>query len=39
VSAGVAVAHRLPEKQMRAAFAWMLLGTAVWLLLKPLLLK
>lgn len=39
VSAGVALAHRLPEKRMRAAFAWMLLGTAVWMLLKPLLLK
>lgn len=39
VSAGVAVAHRLPEKRMRAAFAWMVLCTAVWMLLKPLLLK
>ena len=38
VSAGVAVAHRLPEKQMQAAFAWMLLLTAGWMLLKPLLL-
>lgn len=38
VSAGVALAHRLPERKMRAAFAWMLLGTAVWLLLRPLLL-
>ncbi len=37
VSAGVAVAHRLPERRMRAAFAWMLLVTAVWLLLRPLL--
>jgi len=36
VSAGVALAHRLPEKQMRAAFAWMLLGTALWLLIGPL---
>lgn len=39
VSAGVAVAHRLPEKRMRAAFAWMLLCTAVWMLVKPLVLK
>lgn len=31
VSAGVALAHRLPEKPMRTAFAAMLLGTAVWL--------
>ncbi|MEO5795427.1 MAG: sulfite exporter TauE/SafE family protein [Rhodoferax sp.] len=35
VSAGVAVAHRLPEKRMRAAFAWMVLCTAVWMLAKP----
>ena len=39
VSAGVAVAHRLPEKRMRSAFAWMVLCTAAWMLLKPLLLK
>jgi uncharacterized membrane protein YfcA len=39
VSAGVAVAHRLPERRMRAAFASMLLATATWLLVKPLLLK
>jgi uncharacterized membrane protein YfcA len=39
VSAGVALAHRLPERRMRAAFAWMVLCTAVWMLLKPLLLK
>ena len=38
VSAGVAVAHRLPERRMRAAFASMLLCTAVWMLVKPLLL-
>jgi uncharacterized membrane protein YfcA len=38
VSAGVALAHRLPERKMRAAFAWMLGMTAAWLLLKPLLL-
>jgi uncharacterized membrane protein YfcA len=37
VSAGVALAHRLPEKRMRAAFSWMLLLTAGWLLLGPLL--
>lgn len=37
VSAGVALALRLPERRMRAAFAWMLLCTAVWLLAKPLL--
>jgi uncharacterized protein len=39
VSAGVSVAHRLPEKNMRLAFAWMVLCTAAWMLLKPLLLK
>ncbi len=32
VSSGVALAHRLPERRMRAAFAWMLLGTGTWLL-------
>jgi uncharacterized membrane protein YfcA len=37
VSAGVALAHRLPEKRMRTAFAWMVLSTAVWMILKPLL--
>lgn len=31
VSAGVALAHRLPEKRMRAAFAWLMLATAFWL--------
>lgn len=31
VSAGVAVAHRLPERRMRTSFAWMLLMTALWL--------
>lgn len=36
VSAGVAMAHRLPEKRMRAAFAWMVLCTAAWMLVKPL---
>lgn len=39
VSAGVALAHKLPEKSMRKAFAWMLLLTAVWMLAKPILLK
>lgn len=39
VSAGVAVAHRLPEKCMRAAFAWMVLCTAAWMLVKPLFLR
>ena len=38
VSAGVALAHRLPERTMKTAFAWMILGTAIWLLLKPILL-
>jgi uncharacterized membrane protein YfcA len=35
VSAGVALAHRLPERKMRLAFAWMILATALWLLLRP----
>ena len=35
VSAGVALAHRLPERKMRMAFAWMLLATALWLSLGP----
>lgn len=39
VSLGVSTAHRLPERTMRLAFAWMMAGTALWLLLKPLLLK
>lgn len=38
VSAGVAVACRLPEQRMRAAFAWMIFSTAAWMLLKPFLL-
>ena len=38
VSAGVALAHRLSEKRLRAAFAWMLLVTALWLLVGLLLL-
>ena len=37
VSAGVALAHRLPEKRMRVAFAWMLLATAFWLSIGQLL--
>lgn len=39
VSAGVSVAHRLPERSMRLAFAWMILATALWMLLKPLILQ
>lgn len=35
VSAGVALAHRLPERRMRLAFAWMVLVTGLWLLLRP----
>ena len=35
VSAGVAVAHKLPERKMRVLFAVMLMGTALWLLIKP----
>jgi len=38
VSAGVALAHRLPERRMRLAFACMVLCTAVWMLVKPLVL-
>jgi uncharacterized membrane protein YfcA len=37
VSAGVGLAHRLPERRLRAAFAWMLAATAGWLALAPLL--
>jgi uncharacterized membrane protein YfcA len=36
VSSGVALAHRLPERRMRAAFGWMLLCTAVWLLVSQI---
>ena len=39
VSAGVALAHRLPEKRMRAAFAAMVLCTGFWMLLKPLIME
>lgn len=39
VSLGVTLAHRLPERTMKTAFAWMILCTAVWLLVKPLVLK
>ena len=35
VSAGVALAQRLPERKLRAAFAWMLLLTSLWLLAGP----
>lgn len=35
VSAGVALAQRLPEQRLRAAFAWMLLITSLWLLAGP----
>ncbi|WP_348693281.1 sulfite exporter TauE/SafE family protein [Duganella fentianensis] len=37
VSAGVALAHRLPERSVKRAFGVMVLLTAVWLLLKVLL--
>lgn len=37
VSAGVALAHRLPERRLRAVFAWMMLATALWLVIGPLL--
>ncbi len=39
VSVGVALAHRLPERRMRVAFAYMVLCTALWMLVKPLVLK
>ena len=39
VSAGVAVAHRLPERRMRRAFAAMLAMTAVWMAIVPLLMR
>lgn len=35
VSAGVGLAQRLPEQKLRAAFAWMLLITSLWLLAGP----
>lgn len=35
VSAGVSLAHRLPERHMRVLFALMLIATAVWLLITP----
>lgn len=38
VSAGVALAHRLPERPMRTAFAVMLAATALWLIIGPRLL-
>lgn len=34
VSAGVRLAHRLPERQLRAAFAVMLLLTALWMIFR-----
>nr|WP_267874488.1 sulfite exporter TauE/SafE family protein [Duganella fentianensis] len=37
VSAGVALAHRLPERRVKQAFASMMLLTALWLLLKAVL--
>lgn len=39
VSAGVTFAHRLSEHKMRSAFAWMILCTAVWLLVRPFVLS
>jgi uncharacterized membrane protein YfcA len=39
VSAGVAVAHRLPERRMRQAFAWMMVGTAAWMAAGPLVMR
>lgn len=39
VSAGVAVAHRLPEQRMRAAFACMVFCTACWMLVRQFFLK
>ena len=39
VSAGVALAHHLPERKMRITFAWMILLTAIWLLLRPVLMR
>lgn len=34
VSAGVAVAHRLPEARMRTLFALLLLATGMWMLMR-----
>ena len=34
VSAGVALAHRLPEARMRRLFAFLLLATGLWMLLR-----
>ena len=36
VSAGVTLAHQLPERTMKTAFAWMIMLTALWLLVKPI---
>ncbi len=37
VASGVTLAHRLPERRMRTFFAWMLVVTAIWLVIGPLL--
>lgn len=37
VSAGVALAHRWPERRLQLAFAGLMLGTAVWMTAGPLL--
>lgn len=39
VSAGVALAYRLPERRMRQAFAWMLAATAIWMAVAPWLMR
>jgi uncharacterized membrane protein YfcA len=39
VSSGVALAHCLPERKMRFAFAWMILITSIWLLLRSIVMK
>ena len=36
VSSGVALAHRWPERRLRAAFACLMLGSALWMMLGPL---
>jgi uncharacterized membrane protein YfcA len=37
VSAGVNHAHKLPENTLRKAFASLMIGTAVWLMIRPVL--
>jgi len=37
VSAGVALAHRWPERRLQSAFAGLMLITALWMILGPLL--